>query len=174
MLVDLQKVPAEGQVLDRAVSPSKLRFEATEFSLAGNVVIEGRLVKIDGDAYRLRGRVHVGVVVPCSRCLESFETEISEKLDLMYLPESRNVAPEGEVDRGLGDDEISVSFYRDHQIDLAHMVLEQIVLALPMKPVCTEDCRGLCPECGSNRNVEPCACVRDDVDPRWDSLKSLL
>jgi uncharacterized protein len=74
----------------------------------------------------------------------------------------------------LGDDELAVSFYRNDEIDLAHMIWEQIVLALPMKPVCKTDCQGLCPDCGVNRNIKTCSCVRDTVDPRWESLKSLL
>ena len=174
MLVDLQKVPAEGQALDVVVSPSILTLDIPELELIRDVAVEGSLTRVDGDAYRLRGRVSTEVRLSCVRCLESFEMRIDEALDLTYLPASRNVAPEGEEDRGLDEEELAVGFYRDDEIDITHMVMEQIVLALPMKPVCRETCQGLCPECGSNRNVEPCACIRDEVDPRWESLKSLL
>lgn len=174
MLVDLQKVPAEGQVLDFVVGPSSLTLDIPEIRLIRDVAVEGRLSRIDRDAYRVRGRVSTDLRLSCVRCLEPFEMRIDEAVDLTYLPASQNVAPEGEEDRALDEEELDVAFYRDDEIDIAHMVMEQIVLALPMKPVCRENCQGLCPECGSNRNVEPCACVRDEVDPRWESLKSLL
>jgi uncharacterized protein len=75
--------------------------------------------------------------------------------------------------RGLERDELAVSFYRDGRIDLSHMVVEQIVLALPMKPLCKPDCRGLCALCGANRNLESCDCAPEESDPRWAPLKTL-
>ena len=69
---------------------------------------------------------------------------------------------------------MAVSYYRDERIELSQMILEQIVLALPMKPLCQPDCRGLCPQCGANRNQESCSCAPDTSDPRWAGLKELL
>jgi uncharacterized protein len=170
-------VPPEGQVIDRSVDPSVLPNESREFRIAAPVKLTGGLVRInraDGDAYRFRGRLVSKVEFSCVLCLEPFRAEFGEELELLYLPQSDNVAAEGENEHGLGDDELAVSFYRNDEIDLAHMIWEQIVLALPMKPVCKTDCQGLCPDCGVNRNIKTCSCVRDTVDPRWQSLKSLL
>lgn len=174
MLVDLERVPPEGQVIDRSVDPSACASESREFRISAPVKLTARLVSADGGAYRLRGRLETEVELPCVRCLEPFRTAVREELDLLYLSQSDNVAADGENEHGLGDDELAVSFYRNDEIDLAHMIWEQIVLALPMKPVCKSDCQGLCPDCGVNRNTTSCACVRDTVDPRWQSLKSLL
>jgi uncharacterized protein len=167
-------VPPEGQTIDRSVDPSSLGTDPGDFRLAGAVSISGRLVRADGRAYRLSGRLASTLELSCVRCLEPFSVEIREDLDLMYLPQSENVAADGEHDRGLGDEELAVAFYRDEEIDLGQMIREQIILALPMKPICRSECQGLCPDCGANRNVQVCACVRDTVDPRWQSLKSLL
>lgn len=174
MLVDLERVPPEGQVIDRSVDPSALSIESREFRLTEPVKVSGRLVRVDGDAFRLRGRLVTEVEFSCVLCLEPFGADVGEELDLLYLPQSDNVAAEGEHEHGLGDDELAVSFYRNDEIDLAHMIWEQIVLALPMKPVCKPDCQGLCPDCGVNRNIKSCSCARDTVDPKWQSLKSLL
>ena len=174
MLVDLERVPPEGQDIDRAVDPSALPIESREFRITKAVNVTGRLVRADRDAYRLSGRLVSEVEFSCVRCLESFTARLREELDLLYLPQSDNVAAEGEDAHGLGDDDLAVSFYRDDEIDLAHMIWEQIVLALPMKPICKPDCQGLCPVCGVNRNIESCSCVRDTVDPRWQPLKSVL
>ena len=69
------------------------------------------------------------------------------------------------------DDDLNVSFYKDDQIDLGEVMREQFYLALPMKPLCREDCRGLCPVCGVNRNRESCTCQAEWVDPRMDALR---
>lgn len=174
MLVDVQHVPREGQVIDRSMDPSALPVDTREFRVAMPVEVSGRLVKADGQAYRLRGRLSTEIEVPCVRCLEAFHMVVREELDLLYLPQSRNVAADGAEDRGLDAEELAVSFYKDEQIDLTHMVWEQIVLSLPMKPICKDDCAGLCPECGVNRNTTRCACAPDDTDPRWQALKGLL
>jgi len=174
VLLDLERVPPEGLVIDRSVDPSAFPIETREFRITEAVNVSGRLVKADSDAYRLSGRLASEVEFSCVRCLDPFRANVREDLNLLYLPQSDNVAAEGQNEHGLGDDELAVSFYRDDEIDLAHMIWEQIVLALPMKPVCKPDCHGLCSDCGVNRNMKSCSCVRDTVDPRWRSLKSLL
>jgi uncharacterized protein len=59
-------------------------------------------------------------------------------------------------------------------LDLAHMLREQFYLAMPMRPLCREDCRGLCPQCGTNLNVDSCGCTRERHDPRFDGLRTLI
>jgi uncharacterized protein len=188
VFVDLERVPPEGEALDRRVPAGSLNLPKEEFRLISDVDLEGRLqpVELDSEtgeiAYRLRGGLKCRIEMDCVRCLEPFEVDVDEELDLLYLPESRNVASSSEKaesgsasdDRGLGEEELSASFYRDHQIDLAHMILEQIVLSLPMKSLCRPDCLGLCPECGVNRNTAKCDCTPEELDPRWSTLKTLL
>ena len=188
MFVDLEKVPPEGEALDRRVPAGSLSLPKEEFRLISDVDLSGHLqaVELDSEAgeiaYRLGGELKCRLEIGCVRCLERFEVDVDEDLDLLYLPESRNVpkTPEkkesgsGSDDRGLGEEELSASFYRDNQIDLGHMILEQIVLSLPMKTLCRPDCLGLCPECGANRNTAKCECTPEDLDPRWSTLKTLL
>ncbi len=181
MLVDLHQVPAEGQAVDKAVHLPEDNAERQEFWLGGAVRVIGHISRTDlaedrdARAFRLLGRVVADhLELACDRCLARFETTVREDLDLLFLPQSNNVARAGEDDRGLDQNELLVSFYRDDRIDLSHIAWEQIVLAIPMKPLCTPDCKGLCPDCGLNRNVASCSCVRDDVDPRWKVLNDLL
>ena len=72
-----------------------------------------------------------------------------------------------------GDDALGLAEYRDEKIDLGEVVREQLYLALPMKPLCQEDCKGLCPVCGVNRNRETCSCQQEWVDPRMAALAEL-
>lgn len=174
MLVDLQTLPPEGQAIDRTLDASALSFDASEFRIAKPVSLHGHLTKADDDAYRLEGELASAIEISCVRCLESFESDVRETLNLLYLPQSRNVSSSEDDDASLSDDDLAVSFYTDDEIDLAHMIWEQITLALPMKPICKSDCQGLCPSCGVNRNETTCSCVHDSVDPRWESLKGLI
>jgi uncharacterized protein len=174
LFVNLKDVPPEGQVLDRSVVPDILGLDEAEWRVRHPVVLKGRLEPEDEGVFRLRGSLEVELDVTCVRCLEPFPVHLHEAIDSIYLPQSANVAPPDEEERGLRVDDMNVGFYRDDQIDLGHMVFEQIVLALPMKPLCKPDCLGLCPACGANRNVTPCDCSREEIDPRWAGLKNAL
>ena len=109
--------------------------------------------------------------VECSRCVEPFEVPIDTTFDLRYVPQTENV---GEGEREIGEDDLAIAFYREGMLDLIDLMREQFVLAMPMKPLCREDCRGLCPECGTNLNKGQCDCAPRWEDPRLAALKSLL
>ncbi|HXV64759.1 MAG TPA: DUF177 domain-containing protein [Vicinamibacteria bacterium] len=181
MYLDLQNVPLEGQAVDRTIAATQFGVLDDAFELSSDVAIAARVFPTGEPqerAFRLKGLLTAKLEVVCVRCLDRFRIALSEPLDLMYLPSSANVAREVEEDddegHALGADEMTVGFYRDDRIDLTHMMLEQIVLSLPMKPLCRPECLGLCPECGTNRNEMACGCGTQSMDPRWDALKSLL
>ncbi len=190
MFIDLGRVPPEGQAIDRSLALEGPYVEGEEFRPLSPVSLTGWLepIKEDGEEalrgegfFRLRGRMSCRIELSCVRCLEPVPMEVAEDLDLLYLPQSANAAAgesggnesEGLSDRGLAPEELAVSFYRDERIDLSQMAREQILLALPMKPLCKGDCRGLCPQCGANRNVQRCGCAPEDSDSRWAPLKML-
>lgn len=182
MFIDLQNVPEDGQVLDRVVARDRVPFDDT-FAFDSDLGLSGRLEPTSDPAersFRLRGRLEGRLRVSCVRCLTGYDIELNERLDLLYLPQSANVAPEGEggsdseEGHALVADELAVAFYREEQIDLGQMIYEQTLLSLPMKPLCRPDCAGLCPSCGVNRNEASCECRGEESDPRWDGLKALL
>jgi uncharacterized protein len=122
----------------------------------------------DKDKFRLVGTVRAELELPCSRCLEPFRLAVDQPFDLRYHPQSE-ASDEPETEIAAGD--LETSFYRDEQIDLNELLREQFYLALPMKPLCREDCKGLCPECGTNLNAETCGCAPVWEDPRLAALK---
>ena len=187
MLLDLKSVPPEGQAVDRTIAADRVPAGSEEFRVVSPVALSGHIEPLEAEGpreeetFRLRVRLSCEVELSCVRCLEPFTTGVRENVELLYLPQSKNKAPakadepgSTEDDRGLDIDELFVSFYRDHQIDLGHLIVEQIVLALPMKPLCREDCPGLCPVCGANRRETTCECAPEESDPRWSALKTLL
>ena len=141
-----------------------------QYRVAGVVTVD-LLVSKSGSDYRLSGRVAGELELECSRCLEPCRLDAGIDVDLLYVPASENRG-DGEV--RIEEDDLSTAFYRDERIDLAHLVQEQFQLALPMKPLCRADCRGLCAVCGGDRNAVPCRCADTWEDPRLAGLKRLL
>jgi uncharacterized protein len=95
---------------------------------------------------------------------------VDADFDQRYLPASEAST---EAEREVEDDDLETSYYRDDEIDLNELLREQFYLALPMKPLCREECRGLCPQCGTNLNTGSCDCAPEWVDPRLAALKNV-
>src|SRR5262245_57519305 len=129
------------------------------------------LVYKDKTRYRLVGQVVTVLEQTCSRCLEPFRQDVDAAFDVRYLPHSENT---GRDEREVEEDDLSDAFYRDDQIDLRQLMEEQFYLALPMKPLCREDCKGLCPNCGTDLNERTCQCEVRWEDPRLAGLKALM
>jgi uncharacterized protein len=157
----------------------RLRFERTEepsafgqedaFRIVSPVRLVFDLHK-DKEQVRLVGTVQTVLELDCSRCLEGFAVPVDAAFDLLYVPASG--APQVE-EREVEEDDLDTAYYREGAIDLSDLVREQLYLALPMKPLCQEGCRGLCPECGTNLNSGACDCTPAWEDPRLAPLKAL-
>jgi uncharacterized protein len=122
----------------------------------------------DGDDVVIAGEIDATVPVVCGRCLEEFRVGARASVDVRFIPRP----PAGERVE-LGSDDLDLDFYHGGEIDLSALVASETSLALPMKPLCREDCRGLCPVCGGNRNLTACACLERAPDPRLVVLKDL-
>jgi uncharacterized protein len=108
----------------------------------------------------------------CAACLTAFGLEVPVVFSLTLKPRPRpGDAMPDELE--LSKEDLEECFYEGDVIDLTEILREQIILALPMYPRCSTDCKGLCPVCGVNLNQEACDCQRDEVDPRLAALKIL-
>ena len=119
----------------------------------------------------LEGGIACQVSLVCSRCLKIYP-------DAWDLPFKMTLCPhpgrEMEGERELNLDDMEVTFYRGEEIDLGAVVREELILALPFRPLCHEGCKGLCAGCGADLNLEPCRCASAGIDPRLAPLKNLL
>ena len=104
----------------------------------------------------------------CARCAEQFMTSCTRSFRFVLAPKAV-----GEPDRDLRAEDLEFSFYEGEDIDLSPLIREQALLALPTRPLCKEDCRGLCPQCGANLNREVCGCSVTTSDPRFGVLRTL-
>lgn len=121
------------------------------------------------DEIFIKGRVTTQLSFVCCRCLSPFEIPVDSKFDLVYLPEELE-----ELGDQLEEGDLSRFFYMNPVIDLLDVVLEQINLTFPGKPLCEKDCRGLCPICGKVEKDGDCQCVTQDSDIRLDKFKIFL
>lgn len=167
MLLDLSHLRSGVETLTRRYEPSAFELEHEDFRLAAPVDLVGEVRK-DAQKVRLTGRLATTLGCECGRCLEPFTVPVDAKIDVILLPSSKNT---GEAEQEVAEDDLGVSYYKDDVVDLGELMREQFYLAVPMKPLCQEDCRGLCPVCGINRNRETCTCETTWVDPRMEALK---
>jgi uncharacterized protein len=169
MLLDLSRYRGGVERIERRDDPSAFDLTDDQFRLVGPVSFVAEVQK-DARKVRLVGRTVATLELTCGRCLESFQVPVDSSFDLLFLPATEAV---GGADEEIDAADVGVSFYHDDVIDLADVIREQLYLALPMKPLCREDCLGLCPVCGQNRNTTPCTCKTEWVDPRMDALRNL-
>ena len=169
MLLDLSRFRGTVDRVERREDPAVVASPGDEFRIVSPVDFAADIRK-DQEKVRLVGRMRTVLELDCGRCLEPYQVPVDAHIDLMFLPGAANTGlPEAEIE----DEDVGVSFYHDDTIDLTEVMREQCHLALPMKPLCRDDCRGLCPVCGVNRNRETCDCQAIWVDPRLEPLRAL-
>jgi uncharacterized protein len=106
----------------------------------------------------------------CARCLEPVSRDVARKFDLLYRPQG---ADAGKEELSVTAAEAEVGYYQGEGLLLEDVLREQMLLALPLRVICKEECRGLCPHCGKNLNVEQCSCAEPLEDPRWAALREI-
>jgi uncharacterized protein len=132
------------------------------------VSLEGTVACIEG-GFSLEARCAFQGQLECSRCLAAYPFELDETFTLLLYPRAAKTAGL----RELRKDEIDVSEYEDGKVAVAPIAEERVQMAIPMKPLCREECLGLCPQCGKDRNLAPCECGGKAADPRWAALQAL-
>ncbi len=126
------------------------------------VQVEGRLSAAGSGKYYFSGRLQGSAATTCRRCLEPATLVVNEEVHVLFAEAG---------DEELEESDVYVIEARAQEIDLRPVVREEWLLAMPHFALCREDCQGLCPSCGSNKNVVPCTCS-NTPDPRWDALRA--
>ena len=147
----------------RQVGPLRLKGQA-------ELIVEHRGPKDFVDDIRLRAHYSGRFSQLCARCLEPVEQALEGDFDLIFRPEGVD-AEAGE--RAITEDETEIGYYEQSGLLLEDAVREQVLLTLPGRTLCQEDCKGLCPHCGINRNLANCECVEKPVDPRLAALAGI-
>ena len=119
---------------------------------------------------RVVGNVVTRLEIRCARCLEPVVKDVSSSFDLLYRPQGSERRPE---EAAISEAETEIGFYQGKGLLLEDVIKEQLLLAVPLRTICRDECKGLCPQCGRNRNLEPCNCSSQLPDPRWAALEEI-
>jgi len=157
---------------DETFEPGQIEFASENLEQASplHAVGSAELLKNTGGEVRVQGRYTVELTAPCDRCLVSARHPLDAGFDLFYQPVS-TIARDEEIE--IDEGEAEIGFYENGGLELEDILREQILLALPMQRVCSEDCKGICPVCGKNRNQSACDCTTSSGDDRWSALRKL-
>ena len=140
-----------------------------EISILEPVKVNLKLNK-SGDKISVSGVVRTAVELTCSRCLEKFSYNIDTDIDIVYQPAEKEPR---EIEE-LKEEDFKIATYDEPVLNLADDIREAVYLAVPIKPLCREDCQGICPKCGKNLNVKKCGCIKEMLDPRFAKLKEFF
>ncbi len=171
MIFDVDEIPEEGLQFELQEDKNHFKIDQEDTRLDDSVRVSGRLDRLEDEIY-LNGNVQTVLIVLCARCLEPVRQEIKGKVSARFVP--KNPTQEWEPESEIHSSEIETECYTGHHINLTQTVHDQILLEVPQICLCSEDCKGLCGQCGINLNNDSCECLlEDDIDPRLAGLKDL-
>lgn len=172
MFLSIKEMELRKVRFDETFQPGELDFASVEMRQAGPLHAVGmaELLANTGGEVRVRGHLDVQMDMECDRCLSAARIPVTSDFDLFYRPMDE-IAREEEVE--IDEGEAEIAFYEGEGMLLQDVLREQVLLALPMQRLCREDCQGICPVCGGNRNEKPCDCKTKVGDDRWSALRNL-
>jgi uncharacterized protein len=169
MVIDLDSVGKIAMDIAIEFDPAEIELEGENVELKSKTTFCGKAQSIDSKAH-IGGNIVAEVLLNCTRCLEPVEKHLDISFDDVFV-DARDESKTSETEVGI--DDLAESLVIGGKIDIAEVVREQILLALPEQIFCSDDCKGLCPKCGGNRNLIDCKCADNEIDPRWAALKNL-
>jgi uncharacterized protein len=178
--IHVNEIPDEGKRLVVELEPHEIGLSETDVKFRGPLTLSADLERADA-VVTVGGMIEGTNLLECVRCLSPFESDLIVSFSAEYRPEeapkqpatgAATAAEADQPERGPEEDEDAYP-YRKDQVDLAEMLREQVLLSLPMHPLCKDACRGLCPVCGQNRNVTNCQCQEAQPESPFAVLKKL-
>ena len=170
MRIEVEKLDERGRDIEHVYPSSEFSLEDEDAQLASDVRVSAHANRRRGEV-TLSGSIDTSVQLRCDRCLAPVAQAV--KIDFKADLATRDAPPESHEATGLQDVDMDFSLYEGEAINLDEIVREQILLALPARHLCSDDCKGLCPTCGANRNEQACDCTTEEIDPRWSALAEL-
>jgi uncharacterized protein len=167
MIIDIDKLPKDGLTVSRNFEFPSLDLIDEEAVFLQPVQAEITLRRV-GEEVWIKGRLATVLSFVCGRCLTPYEFPVNSRFDLVFMPEELHELKD-ELDEG----ETDTLFYQGRQIDVREVILEQLNLTFPAKPLCSADCGGICAVCGKVRRDGDCGCQIKETDARLEPLQIL-
>jgi uncharacterized protein len=177
MFIKIKDLELRNLEFNESFSPGVIDFgqdlvqtEPLKASGRAELIRENRGAREIVEDIRFVGSFSTAIEVRCARCLDPVGNKVAEKFDLLYRP--LGVDAKGD-EVSISEAETEIGYYQGEGLLLEDVLKEQILLALPPRQLCRANCKGLCPQCGRNLNVESCDCVSTMPDPRWAALEDI-
>ena len=177
MLIEIRELERHAADFDEQIAPGVIDFGA-EVRQTGELAAKGRaqLVREHHGKHqlindiRITGGFSTRVEQACARCLEPITRPVANSFELLYRPLGVDA---GKEELSVTAAEAEIGYYKGEGLLLEDVLREQVLLALPLRAICHDDCKGLCPHCGKNLNLEQCNCAEPVSDARWSALKEI-
>lgn len=169
---EIESIPEDtGLEFSQTLKQDTLKINQPDCWLTRDIELSGRFSRIGREVF-FQGQVGTEIQFVCSRCLEKYKNLVNAPVNSCFMPIP---ADQPQDEHELRASDIELEYYRENTIDLAQPVFDQILLTQPLIPLCDPDCKGLCPQCGINRNLESCQCQEGQNfgDPRFEVLQKL-
>lgn len=171
MFLSIKEMEIRKVRFDETFEPGKIDFSEAELRQISPIHAQGQAKSLEntGGEIRIEGRFSGVLEADCDRCLGLAVFKLDNSFDLFYRPPPLDLdADEIKIDAG----EAEIGFYEGLGLELEDVIKEQVLLFLPMQRICREDCKGICPVCGRNRNEVSCDCHEKPADDRWGALRN--
>lgn len=168
MIIDIDRLPHDGLQVSKDFDFFNADLVEENTVFLEPVHADLTVKKVDEEIF-ITGRLTTRLSFICSRCLSPFEFKVDSRFDLAYLPEELEIAKDQ-----LEEEDMNYLYFYSRKIDLNDVVLEQLNLTFPLRPLCEEDCQGICPVCGKIIKEGDCSCAGTDLDPRLEKFKDFL
>lgn len=170
MRIELASLEGGRGVFAHAYSPEELDLQDEWVSLVVPPVVSGQ-IRRDGARVKINGKLAAKLQLECDRCLKLIQLPVDSRFKLEYVTREDYEAQQAFE---LTEDELDLSIFDGEVIDLDELLREELLLAVPTHLLCQENCKGVCPTCGVDRNSTDCRCGSDQIDPRWAGLEKLV
>jgi uncharacterized protein len=170
MRIEVDKLKEAGTAFASVYAPDDLPLEDELTRLVSEAKLEVRASKRH-EQVRLQGTIEASVEMRCDRCLAPVVVPVNTDFDVAYIPAVADTVDAEATE--LQEDDLNFAVYEGDSLDIDELAREQLLLALPLRQLCREDCKGLCPRCGGDLNAQTCDCEQQNVDPRWAALAAL-
>lgn len=168
MRIELESAEEPRGRFSQTFETGELAVDESELRLIEPVQVKGQSRRNSGQL-EVRGELHTRVAIPCGRCLKEVELPIDVEFAERFVA---SVSWRHDEQHELSRDDLDLGLV-DEAVDLDDLVKEEILLALPGHVLCSENCKGICPNCGANLNLADCGCKSEQTDSRWEKLKDL-
>jgi len=169
MRIELANLEDGKEVFANTYQPEELVLSDDRVKIVKPVAVNGKVRRAGAEVF-VTGHLETQVEIECDRCLKPLESVINNDFGLEYITDSEYKAS-NIVE--LSEEDLAVSVFDGEAIDVDELVKEQLLLSLPSRSLCREDCKGICPVCGADKNSSNCNCESSEGDPRWAALRNL-